>query len=149
MVRTSAFEYQTFNCLLLLDSFIFFVLSLSLFFCPIWVLSLQNPFYESSLWILLFNSLVFRCSCLSFDLSSGVMSCLMLTLLNFVGAPLSLFKFLIQSFLIRGFVNSILAGLVDVDFILPKRVHLNDVSFPVIKGHKSLILYIFVCHPAL
>ena len=77
------------------------------------------------------------------------MSCLMLAFLNFVGAPLSLFKFLMKSFLIRGFVNLIFASLIDVDFILLKQVHLNDVSFPMIKEHKSLIVYLIVCHPAL
>ena len=46
-------------------------------------------------------------------------------------------------------MNSILAGLIDADFILPKGVHLNNVSFPMIKEHKLLILYLFVCHPAL
>ena len=54
-----------------------------------------------------------------------------------------------KSFLIRGFVNLIFASLIDVDFILLKQVHLNDVSFPMIKEHKSLILYLIVCHPAL
>ena len=77
------------------------------------------------------------------------MSSLMVTFLNFVDAPLSLFKFLMKPFLIRRFVNSILAGLIDADFVLPKGVHLNNVSFPMIKEHKLLILYLFVCHPAL
>ena len=39
--------------------------------------------------------------------------------------------------------------MLNVDFILPKRVHMNDVSFAMIKGHKSLTNSLFfVCHPA-
>ena len=77
------------------------------------------------------------------------MSCLVHAFLNFVGAPLCSFKFFMKSLLVRGFVNSILAGLIDVDFIIPKQVHLN-VSFPMTKEHKSLTNSVsFVCHPAL
>ena len=107
-------------------------------------LTIKNPFFESSFWISLFNSLVFRCNYLSFNLSSGVMSCLVHAFSNFVGAPLSLFKFFMKSLLVRGFVNSILAGLIDVDFIIPKQVHLN-VSFPMTKEHKgTFFIFVFV-----
>ena len=64
-----------------------------------------------------------------FDLFPGVISCLVLIFLNFIDAPLSLFKFLMKSFLTSGFENSILAGPTDVDFIPTKQVHLNTVSF--------------------
>ena len=53
-----------------------------------------------------------------------------------------------KSFLIRGFVNTILAGLINVDFTLPKRVHLNNVSFPMIKEHKSLTSYLSFSLPS-
>ena len=42
-------------------------------------------------------------------------------------------------------MNLILAGLIDADFILPKGVHLNNVSFPMIKEHKLLTNSLSFC----
>ena len=40
------------------------------------------------------------------------------------------------------------SSLINVDFTLPKRVHLNDVSFPTIKEHKSLASYLSFSLPS-
>ena len=94
-----------------------------------------NLFFEVSFSISLFNSLGLRCNCLSFDLSSCVLSCLMLTFLNFVDA---LFKFVQISH--EKIFNH---GICEFKFSrhywywLPKQVHLN-VSFLIKKDRKSL-----------
>ena len=69
----------------------------------------------------------------------------MLTFLNSAGAPLSLFKFLIKSFLIRGFYKFSFSWSYQCWLmLLPTYVHLN-VCFPMINEHKTLTNSSYFC----
>ena len=68
-----------------------------------------------------------------------------LTFLNSAGAPLSLFKFLIKSFLIRGFYKFSFSWSYQCWLmLLPTYVHLN-VCFPMINEHKTLTNSSYFC----